>query len=185
MKEQLKQGRKTQYTRTVLRDSLVELMREKPVTKITIKELCEKADINRTTFYTHYRDQYELLRQIEDETLAYFEEMLKKYNDKYSTDEVTQMVEELFQYVSNNHNSIQVLLSENGDINFQKKAFHFFIHHEQVMKYFPDKTLNSETKEYLSVFAVNGAVGLMQHWLKSNMHLPVRELAKLLIKMIQ
>jgi AcrR family transcriptional regulator len=184
MKE-LKQSRKTEYTRMVLRNSLVELMKEKPVTRITIKELCEKADVNRTTFYTHYQDQYELLRQIEDETLAYFEDMLKKYNDKYSKSEVTQMVEELFQYVSNNSNSIQVLLSENGDINFQKKVFNYFTHHKQVMKYFPDKTLTSETKEYFSVFAVNGAVGLMQHWLKSNMKLPIRELAKLIVKMIQ
>jgi hypothetical protein len=53
------------------------------------------------------------------------------------------------------------------------------------MKYFPDKTLSNEAKEYFSVFAVNGSVGLMQHWLKNNMNLPVRELAKLLIKMIQ
>jgi AcrR family transcriptional regulator len=184
MKE-LKQSRKTEYTRMVLRNSLAELMREKPVTKITIKELCEKADINRTTFYTHYQDQYELLRQVEDETLAYVEDMLKQYNDKYSKREVTQMLEELFQYISNNSNSIQVLLSENGDTNFQKKVFHYFIHNEQVMKYFPDKTLNTETKEYFSVFAVNGAIGLMQHWLKNDMRLPVRELAKLLVKMIQ
>jgi AcrR family transcriptional regulator len=184
MKE-LKQSRKTEYTRTALRDSLIELMKEKPVTKITIKELCEKADINRTTFYTHYHDQYELLRQIENETITYFEDRLKKYDDKYSRGETTQMIEELFQYISNNRNSIQVLLSENGDINFQKKVFHHFTHHEQVMKYFPDKALNSETREYFSIFVVNGTVGLMQHWLKNNMNIPVRELAKLLIKMIR
>ena len=61
MKE-LKMDRKTRYTRMVLQDSLIELMKEKPISKITIKELCEKADINRTTFYAHYTDQYDLLR---------------------------------------------------------------------------------------------------------------------------
>ncbi|HCA30580.1 MAG TPA: TetR/AcrR family transcriptional regulator, partial [Ruminococcaceae bacterium] len=65
----MKESRKTRYTRMVLQDSLLELMKNKPISKITIKELCETADINRTTFYAHYRDQYDLLRTIEGETL--------------------------------------------------------------------------------------------------------------------
>ena len=66
----MKESRKTRYTRMALEDSLIELMTKKPISKITIKELCENADINRTTFYSHYSDQYDLLRQIEDDALS-------------------------------------------------------------------------------------------------------------------
>jgi AcrR family transcriptional regulator len=76
MNNEIKMSRKTRYTRKALRDSLVELMKDKPITKITIKELCENADVNRTTFYAHYRDQYDLLQQIEEETLVCIENIL-------------------------------------------------------------------------------------------------------------
>jgi AcrR family transcriptional regulator len=60
MKE-MKQTRKTKYTQMVLKDSLVELMKNKPISEITVKEICEKADVNRTTFYAHYHDQQQLI----------------------------------------------------------------------------------------------------------------------------
>jgi AcrR family transcriptional regulator len=180
MKE-IKQSRKTRYTQMVLRDSLMESMKEKPITKITIKELCEKADINRTTFYAHYRDQYDLLKQIEEETLGSIEDMLNKYDDKRSKREVLEMVEEILGFIAGNSSSLQVLLSENGDIGFQKKLFRHFMLKEQVMKYFPKKSIREETKEYWSVYIINGAVGLVQYWLKNNMSIPVPELARILM----
>ena len=45
------ENRKTQYTKSVIRESFLSLLREKPVEKITVTELCAKADINRSTFY--------------------------------------------------------------------------------------------------------------------------------------
>jgi hypothetical protein len=180
MKE-MKPDRKTRYTRKALEDSLIELMKDKPVTKITIRELCENADINRTTFYAHYRDQYDLLRQIEEETLGYIEDMLNKYDNKRSKREVLEMVEEIFGFIASNSSSLQVLLSENGDIGFQKKLFRHFMLKEQLMKYLPKKSIGEETKEYWSVYVIHGAIGLVQHWLKNNMSIPVPELAKILI----
>jgi AcrR family transcriptional regulator len=180
MKE-MRRNRKTRYTQMVLRDSLMESMKEKPITKITIKELCEKADINRTTFYAHYRDQYDLLKQIEEETLGSIEDMLNKYDDKRSKREVLEMVEKILEFIAGNSSSLQVLLSENGDIGFQKKLFRHFMLKEQVMRYFPKKSIGEETKEYWSVYVINGAVGLVQHWLKENMSIPVPELARILM----
>ena len=181
MKE-MKTDRKTRYTRKALADSLIELMKDKPFTKITIKELCEKADINRTTFYAHYHDQEELLKQIEEETLDYIEDMLNKYYNKRSKREVLEIVEEILGFIANNSTSLQVLLSENGDIGFQKKLFSHFMFKKQVMKYFSEATIKEEIKEYWYVYALNGTIGLVQHWLKNNMPVPVSELARIVIK---
>ena len=180
MKE-MKLDRKTRYTRKALADSLVELMKDKPFTKITIRELCEKADINRTTFYAHYHDQYDLLRQIEEETLGSIEGMLNKYDTKRSKREVLEMVEEILEFIAGNSSSLQVLLSENGDIQFQKKLFRYFMLKEQVMKYFHQRSIKEETKEYWSVYVIHGAIGLVQYWLKDNMSVPVSEMARILM----
>jgi AcrR family transcriptional regulator len=180
MKE-MKLDRKTRYTRKALADSLVELMKDKPFAKITFRELCEKADINRTTFYAHYQDQYDLLKQIEEETLDSIEDMLNKYDSKRSKREVLEMVEEILEFIAGNSSSLQVLLSENGDIQFQKKLFRHFMLKEQVMKYFPKRSIKEETKEYWFVYIIHGAIGLVQHWLKDNMSVSVSELAKTLM----
>ena len=42
---------RARYTRKIIKESFYTLLREKPVEKITVKELCEKAEINRSTFY--------------------------------------------------------------------------------------------------------------------------------------
>ncbi|MDR2392733.1 MAG: TetR/AcrR family transcriptional regulator C-terminal domain-containing protein [Treponema sp.] len=180
MKE-MKLDRKTRYTRKVLADSLIELMKDKPFIKITIKELCEKADINRTTFYAHYHDQDDLLQQIEEETLGYIEDMLNKYDNKRSKQEILEMVKEIFGFIASNSSSLQVLLSENGDIGFQKKLFRRFVFKEQVMKYFSEAPIKEENKEYWYIYAINGTIGLVQHWLKHNMPIPIAELASIVV----
>jgi Transcriptional regulator len=176
-----KENRKSRYSKMVIRESLMELMKAKSILSVSVKDICDLADISRSTFYDHYKDQYDLLKQIEDETLAYFEDMLNKYKDKHTKKETSQMVEEMLTYIVNNGSIIQVLLSENGDIGFQKKLLYHFIMHNQITKYFSEKQ-NEETKPYYSVFLVHGAIGLIQHWLKDNLAMPVPQLAKMLMK---
>jgi AcrR family transcriptional regulator len=177
-----KENRKSRYSKMVIRESLMELMKAKSILSVSVKDICEIADISRSTFYDHYKDQYDLLKQIEHETLAYFEDILNKYKDKQAKKDIFQMVEEMLTYIANNGNTIQVLLSEYGDLGFQKKLLYHFIMHNQITKYFSENQQNEETKSYYSVFLVHGAIGLIQHWLKDNMAMPVPQLAKMMMK---
>ena len=52
-------------TKTAIHNTFLELRSKKPLEKITIKELCEKAQINKSTFYSHYKDIYDLSDQLE------------------------------------------------------------------------------------------------------------------------
>ena len=70
--------RRVKYTRMVIKESLINLLEEKDISQITIKEICENADVNRSTFYAHYTDQYDLLRKIEDEFLANIRDYLSE-----------------------------------------------------------------------------------------------------------
>ena len=60
-------SRRKQMTRLLFKTALIELMQVKPFHKITIKEICDQADLNRTTFYLHYCDQQQLLDDIINE----------------------------------------------------------------------------------------------------------------------
>ena len=61
----MKTDARVKYTRMVLKKALLELMQHKPVNKITVKEICERAELNRATFYAHYSDCFDLLESIE------------------------------------------------------------------------------------------------------------------------
>ena len=64
MKDKTTCNRNARRTRALVEGAFLELMKEKPYTKISVREITEKADINRSTFYLHYQDIYDLLGYI-------------------------------------------------------------------------------------------------------------------------
>ena len=178
---QSKESRRTRYTRMVLRESLMELMKKKPISAISIKEICAEADLSRSTFYKYYTDQYDLLKKIEEEQLAFIDSIFKKYAfHKNDTRTAIQMVEELLQHIADNK-SIYVLFSKNGDIDFQQNLFSS-IYQRNYLKSITDKLPDEQTKQCYFLFIVTGTIGILYNWIKNGMDIPIPELAKLLIK---
>ena len=173
----VKMDRKTRYTRMMLQDSLVELMKDKPITKITIKELCEKADINRSTFYAHYNDQHDLLRNIQEETLSWVSEAVDSVFGKTDKNGITEAIEKICQYLVENSRHLQVLMSEQGDLNFQKELF-TLIYKYCGMSPLSNINTGTEISEDYFVFVVNGSVGLIRNWLKNGFTKNAKEMAE-------
>ena len=71
-----KNDRRVRYTKQVIKSSLLELLQTKPFEQITVKELCQKADINRATFYSHYDTLISLIEEIEYEECKELFDML-------------------------------------------------------------------------------------------------------------
>ena len=59
-----KSDARVRYTQRVLKESFLSLLRKKPINKITVKEVCELAELNRATFYSHYSDCFDLMEKI-------------------------------------------------------------------------------------------------------------------------
>ena len=64
-----REDRRTRYTKQVIREAFFELLREKGFDKMSVADICRRADINRGTFYLHYVDKYDLLDALIDEAL--------------------------------------------------------------------------------------------------------------------
>lgn len=62
--------RRNKYTQTVIKEALFTLLENKSLSQITVKELCQIADINRTTFYRNYTDIYDLYEKLEKELVS-------------------------------------------------------------------------------------------------------------------
>jgi AcrR family transcriptional regulator len=176
---------RVRYTRKVLKDSLLELMKARAVAGIGIKEICALAEVSRSTFYTYYEDVHHLLEEIEEEVVAYFEDKVDKIPIKHSRREFEAIIQ-MLQYIADNSNSLRILLSENGDPGFQKQFFQrFILKARKILHDISEDPGETYIHEGYSVFVVHGAIGLMQYWLKNNMHIPIPTLAKMLVKLTQ
>jgi AcrR family transcriptional regulator len=179
---------RARVTQKILRESLVALMKEKSILEISIKEICEIAGISRSTFYTYYQDQYDLLGQMEEEILVEFDNLIKKYSPigaMLPTKELLMLIEAVLQYIASNSNSIQVFLSENGESGFQKKFARYFTGRMRRFKYTQGGMLaDKRVLKYHSVFIRDGCIAIIQEWLKSDMDINVRDMAKLFAKLV-
>lgn len=63
------QDARVRYTQMVIKESFIQLNAKKPLTQITVKEICDRAEINRSTFYRNYVDVYDLKDRIEEDFL--------------------------------------------------------------------------------------------------------------------
>lgn len=77
----MKTDARVRYTRMRIKDAFLTCLAEKPVGKITVKELCDMAEINRATFYKHYADPFDPLEKLQDEALVWLEKVIDE--DKF------------------------------------------------------------------------------------------------------
>ncbi|MDI9463224.1 MAG: TetR/AcrR family transcriptional regulator C-terminal domain-containing protein [Bacillota bacterium] len=174
--------RRVKYTKMVLEESLITLMEKKDISKITIKEICEKADINRSTFYAHYRDQYDLLRKIENKFLAAIQAYLENFDKKY-TEDIVLITEKIFQYIRKNARICRLLLSERGDFTFQKKIMKL-VYDLIISEITGNNKITKEDAEYVYSFTVSGCVGFVQKWLDDGMKKSPRYMAETIVNLI-
>ena len=73
-----RENQRVRITKRLLKEKLEELLMLKPINRITVKDLCQEAGINRSTFYQHYSDQYELLGEIESDIIGQTEEFISE-----------------------------------------------------------------------------------------------------------
>lgn len=170
--------RRVQYTKRALTTALIDLMRETHISKISVKALCAAADVNRSTFYAHFRNQYDLLAHVEAEALSDLKARLLA-DDEPRTRNVVKILE----YAKENANVFIMLLDE-SDGSFQRQIMELAHLVDLQMSDAPGAVV-ADDLEYMYLFAVSGALGMLSHWLKKGTPQSPAEMSELLLRMIQ
>ena len=97
---------RVRYTQRVLKESFLSLLREKPVNQITVKEVCELAELNRATFYAHYSDCFALMEKIEQELLDAFQQSLSLIDGF----DVSALIGAIYKMVEQHEDACRVLI---------------------------------------------------------------------------
>lgn len=184
-----KLDRRIVRTKRMIRDAFTELMEEKGFEAITVSDLTEKADINRGTFYLHYKDKYDLLEQSEEEIFEEIEIIAKEAWAIINQDHRGNLpigmplpfVVRLFEYLEENFAFMKVILGPNGDPAFQARLKEV-IKERMFQKFY--QHINSENLivplDYLSAYISSAHLGAIQHWLKNDMDKSPEEMALIL-----
>lgn len=171
--------RRVRKTKRQLRQALMMLMSEKPSKSISVRELAERADINRGTFYIHYKDVSDLLQRLEDEMAERLILVCKKY--AYATTEVSAFpyLTELYRFARDNADLCQVLLGPNGDLAYTERIcdilYSYFLRDFVARFYGGDR----DRLEYFCRFIVSGNLTLTLQWLSGGMKETPEEMAQL------
>jgi AcrR family transcriptional regulator len=177
--EEKKKDRRVRYTLMVIRQSFIKLLWQKPISNITIKEICEIADVNRATFYAHYLDQYDLLHQIENDVIDDINQYLNSYDLKKMSEAPAEMLEKILEYIKENADLFNLLLlNPNGDVQFREEITKII-----GQQHFLAITSDKEDSKYVYLFFANGAIGVILKWLKDGTKKPVNEIAALILNL--
>lgn len=104
------------YTRMVIEEAFLQLLREKPLAKATVTELCQRAQINRATFYKHYLDVPDLLEKMEEKL---FDQIRGLYEENVS---MKDRLLKLTRFMKNGMDKYMPLGGENGDADLAFKT---------------------------------------------------------------
>ena len=172
------ENRRTTMTKRLLQNSLIEILEKKPIHEITIKEICDNADINRSTFYRHYNTPHMLFDEIYDNVYKDILEIANQFRQTNfnSVDAMTQILS----YCEENRRLCMVLLSENGELNIGKNFSDLVT---QAVMTAPDST-PSELHMYVVQFMAAGMANFIWNWLKNENRLPARTVARGMMMLI-
>ena len=192
--------RRIRKTRRVIRQCLTELLKTKRIQDITVREISEKADINRGTFYMHYRDIFDLMEQIENELLEELEDVLNHFKASDLLSNPALVFTRVFHLVKENSDMVSILIGQNGDINFvnrlkdivREKCLKDWMElfrpgaggGRQTSRSSQNTLLDDSAFEAYYSFTVTGCIGLVQYWLDSGLKETPEQLASLVEQII-
>lgn len=171
-------------TKKLIRKGLAELAKEKSINKITVKELTDLIEINRGTFYLHYKDIFDLVESIENSLYDEFNEIIKTVNPNTILETPIDILEKFCVFISENADAFVMLIGENGDANFVYRIG--TVMNDAVFELFSSiyPEMDSERYSFTYEYCKYGSVGLIRCWIIENHDWTPRQVAELWLRLI-
>jgi AcrR family transcriptional regulator len=178
-----KVDRRVIKTRRQLKKGLAALMKEKSVNQITVKELVEEVDINRSTFYLHFKDIQDVLREIEENMEAQIKRAIEEHPIVSGNENAFYFIEDMFRVLDEEREISKALIGPNGDMGFIHRIERIIKENSRgtLEKMFPGK---KEDLKYFYAFCLSGCLGLVKVWLNEGEEKSPEEMAQMTFNMI-
>lgn len=158
-----KENRKVKYTKKVIREAFIELLDQKELHQISVTDVCKLADINRGTFYAHYKDVYDLLEKLEDEIFN----QVKIYIDAMTLEQIIdELLPKVLILILENQDLARVIFLNIKDNRIIEKALELVAQSKLKDLKVEGKVISELELDYYMNYIVGGMFAIIQTWLK-------------------
>lgn len=172
-----KNNQRTRLSKMLFKNALTDLLKEKgSINKVSVRELCDRAELNRSTFYAHYQEPNDLLIEIETELLDATEEHLKKIGAENEIG-AHKYILSFLQYIRQNDKPFRALLIDSTDPEFRSRFMQ-----QSIIQFVENLriVLPKELEQYIFSYILNGSTGIIIQWIRSDYAADENEIVNLL-----
>lgn len=171
------ENQRVRLSKQMLKGALIDLLEEKSIKKVTVYEICARAQINRTTFYKYYGSPYDLLEDIEKDVFGEIDRRLRSQNF-HDADSLTSTIA----YFEENLRTCRLLVNSIKDTEFAEKLFAHPIL-MSLMEYFTPKDCDPRQMEYIRTFMWEGGYAMIRKWINSDERETPEEMSALILRL--
>lgn len=164
-------------TKRKLSKSLISLLTSKSITEIDVSELCEKAGINRTTFYKHYASLYHLLDEL---IVQFFKRIETLFLSLSSGENTTSKVAYLLKYLKQNREFVTIIMNNNSFSSISERLIQLNFICNLINSNIQYRKNDYVSEDYYVDFIISGWIAAIRRWVNENCDLDVNTLARLL-----
>ena len=175
------ENQRIRLSKMMLQTSLTQLLAEKSIHKVSVREICDLAEINRTTFYKYYGSQYDLLKDMENEVLLRIDAYL--YTDKQEPEFNVQALVQITTYLQDNLDLCRLLINNTVDTEFPEKLFNLSMIRRLLDEHLANQYPKSDI-DYGHQFVVNGGFGIIKAWINKETRESPESIANTLVNII-
>jgi AcrR family transcriptional regulator len=179
------EDRRVRKSKTALKKGFAQLLSQKDIKDISVKELTDLADVNRGTFYLHFKDIYDLQEQLENEIIEEITTAFDNFKPSSYGGGSFAILLVLFEYFYDNAEICRTVTCANINQTFLKKLR--LILHKQCMTLWVDEfglDCSEKELEYLATYVLSGYTAGLAKWTAEGMKEPPEEIAGLLSRIV-
>ncbi|MDO4283864.1 MAG: TetR-like C-terminal domain-containing protein [Eubacteriales bacterium] len=176
----MKTDARVRYTKQAIRTAFLTLLARKPVAQITVTQLCEMAQINRATFYKHYQDPFDLLQQMEDESLLHLRDNVRQFA---TGPDVRRFLIRILEDLRSRHEEYTIMATPNADPDFPRRVSECLYREvaPKVGSSLPG--LSDSQKRMVYRFLESGGSGLLNDWFEQGMKESPEEVSDMILRL--
>ncbi len=175
------ENQRVRLTKQLLRESLIALLSEKSIHKVSVREVCDQAQINRTTFYKYYGSPYDLLIDIEDTVLDQIEDYLSCHENEIIDD--VRRLTQIITYMEENLALCRLLINNTIDSRFAQRLLML----PKIQRLLGDQLsggYQNDAVDYMYQFVVNGGFCMIKSWINKDAREEPDKIAALLLNAV-
>lgn len=168
MPEGRKENKNALRSKRMIREAFLQLIQEKELSKVTVTDIINKADINRSTFYAHYPDIYGVIESFEDDVIEKMLTILSEFKYRNFFQNPLPLLLRINRYLEEDMDLYRILITQTGSSSVFRKMSRAFIDYMEKDSDVPEKIKGSAAFEIRIRFFASGILGLYENWFLGN-----------------